>query len=92
MKTCSNFLLGILVAYGMAGCATESGRTVADAGRTVTCKVCEHYRDLGCVNFNLRASTPRLTHEGTEYYFCGTDCRDEFQKQPAKFLKQAAAK
>lgn len=92
MKTCSTLLLGLLVACGMAGCATDSGRAVADAGPTVTCQVCELYRDLGCVNFNLRASTPRLTHAGTEYFFCGTECRDEFLRQPAKFLKQAAAK
>lgn len=29
-------------------------------------------------------------HEGQEYYFCSTGCRDQFVKDPAKFIRTAA--
>ncbi|HVU01197.1 MAG TPA: heavy metal translocating P-type ATPase [Polyangiaceae bacterium] len=43
-------------------------------------------KDLVC-GMTVRLTTPhRLTHEGTEYYFCNPRCRERFASDPAKYL------
>ena len=34
----------------------------------------------------LYQDTPSYTYSGKNYYFCGTDCRDKFAKNPTKYL------
>ena len=33
-----------------------------------------------------RTTKDKATHEGTTYYFCGTDCKDEFQSSPEDYI------
>jgi P-type Cu+ transporter len=33
-----------------------------------------------------RSTKDRVTHEGTTYYFCSKDCKDEFQAAPEDYI------
>lgn len=33
-----------------------------------------------------RSAKERVTHEGTTYYFCSEDCKDEFQAAPEDYI------
>jgi YHS domain-containing protein len=33
-----------------------------------------------------RASSPKSQYDGETYYFCGEDHRDEFEREPTKYL------
>ena len=33
-----------------------------------------------------RTTKERTTHEGTTYYFCSADCREEFQASPEDYI------
>lgn len=77
-------LLASVVTW-ITGCAAPRSATTADARPMVTCYVCDYNNDLGCVCFRLKESTPRLTFEGKEYFFCGDDCYEAFQRKPAKY-------
>jgi len=33
-----------------------------------------------------RTTRDKATHEGTTYYFCSTDCKDEFQWSPEDYI------
>ena len=61
----------------------------AAPGQTAICHVCEYNRDLACVEFKVKATTPRLTYTGKEYCFCGEECRKVFEKNPAKYAARA---
>ena len=69
----------------IAGCATQS-KDAAQSGPAATCYVCRYNNDLACVNIHVKDSTPRTDYQGTTYYFCSKDCREEFLKKPDKFL------
>ena len=50
------------------------------------CLVCEHNADLACVDVAVDAKTPRCVYDGTTYYFCSDECRNNFMKSPQKYL------
>jgi Cu+-exporting ATPase len=33
-----------------------------------------------------RTTPEKVTHEGTTYYFCSSDCRDEFKTSPEDYI------
>jgi P-type Cu+ transporter len=33
-----------------------------------------------------RTTKDKATHEGTTYYFCSQDCREEFQASPEDYI------
>ena len=44
-------------------------------------------RDPVCgMSVDRAAAKNRLTHEGTEYFFCGARCREKFAADPARYL------
>ena len=42
---------------------------------------------MGCINIVADESTPKSTHEGITYYFCSKECKEDFDKNPSKYLK-----
>jgi len=80
------------MAIGITGCATQQASSASDTRPMVTCSVCDYNNDLGCVCFHLKESTPRLTYEGKEYFFCSEDCYKAFQRQPSKYAASASRK
>jgi YHS domain-containing protein len=50
------------------------------------CLVCEKNADLACVDVTVTDQTPSYDYNGKRYYFCRTECRDEFAKNPQKYL------
>jgi YHS domain-containing protein len=78
------FLLTLTISIG--GCVIQRPSTAADTRPIATCYVCDHNNDLGCVCFRLKDSTPRLTYEGKEYFFCSEDCCQAFRHQPGKYI------
>jgi len=83
--------LGVVL-KGITGCATQRPSSTAEARTMVTCYVCDYNNDLGCVCFRLKESTPRLTFEGKEYFFCSDDCYQAFQRKPAKYASSPGRK
>ena len=75
----------VWVATWITGCATQQPSAAVDTRPMVTCYVCDYNNDLGCVSFHLKESTPRLTFEGKEYFFCSEDCCKAFQLKPSKY-------
>ena len=51
------------------------------------CLVCKENADLACVDVKVKGDTPRAEYDGKTYYFCSDDCRREFLKHPAKYVK-----
>ena len=84
-------LLGCAVMW-ITGCATQRPPSTADAQPLVTCYVCDYNNDLGCVSFHLKKSTPHLTFEGKEYFFCSDDCYQAFLHKPAKYASGPSRK
>jgi YHS domain-containing protein len=80
------------VVVWLAGCATQQPSPAADARPMVTCYVCDYNNDLGCVCFRLKESTPRVTFEGKEYFFCSDDCYQAFLRKPAKYAAHHGSK
>jgi YHS domain-containing protein len=74
-----------LVGYG---CATM---TAQDYGPNETCYVCRYNNDLACVHIHPTEKSPRAEYNGTTYYFCSNGCRDDFMKNPTKYLPRAQA-
>jgi YHS domain-containing protein len=51
------------------------------------------HRDPVCgMEVEVTSSTPRAEHQGATYYFCSTDCRVAFEKEPARYAASAFAK
>ena len=44
--------------------------------------------DVVCGITTDRATVPTVTHEGQQYFFCSESDRDEFQKEPSRFLAE----
>ena len=79
-------------AIWMTGCATQRPSSASDARPMATCYVCDYNNDLGCVCFHVKESTPHLTFEGKEYFFCSEDCYKAFQRKPSKYASSGARK
>jgi YHS domain-containing protein len=94
----------LLVGMVVAGCAApgpsgsptttpspaEPGVTAASAHsrQQDECLVCKYNADLACVNVRVDKTTPTYVFNGRTYYFCSDECRDDFKKNPEKYLAQ----
>ena len=94
----------VLAVAWLGGCAAEgpSGSptttpSLATAGPVAAgdghpahaeCLVCKHNADLACVDLDVDGKTPAYTYGGRNYYFCSDKCRNEFARNPAKFVKE----
>ena len=59
---------------------------VVQNGQHTECTVCKANADLACVDVVVDDQTPRYAYDGKTYYFCSNSCRDEFARNPGKFL------
>ncbi len=88
VRMISTTLFGLAL---VAGCdekttAPSSPTTAAAAVQTDNCYVCgEHELDV-------LPDTVRAEHEGNTYYFCVEDCKETFEKDPAKYAARRAAR
>src|SRR4051794_2097472 len=60
--------------------------SVVQNGQHTECTVCKANADLACVDVVVDDQTPRYESNGKTYYFCSNSCRDEFARNPGKFL------
>ena len=94
LRTLPAFAACVVLLAGIAGCDKSDPAAKGDKSATgpatavaqVECVVCT-------VNGHpmktaLKDSTPRSTADGKTYYFCSKDCKEEFDKEPAKFAKK----
>jgi len=81
-------LLMLAVASGCASERTASSGKATTRPDCAQCLVCKHNADLACVDVEVTPDTPRATYQGQVYYFCSTECRDEFQKHPEKYARR----
>jgi len=79
-------LLLTLVACGCA--SNEPTPVLASAKPHAECLVCKANADLACVDVEVEKDTPSFEYNGTTYYFCSTECRDKFAKEPSKYVKK----
>jgi Cu+-exporting ATPase len=82
------FLLSVLW-LAAAGCAAKHP---ADARPVAVCQVCSCNRDMGCLRVRVDENTPKAEYESKNYYFCSDKCRDNFLKDPEKYLKKKREK
>lgn len=83
------FRASILMMLFVAGCAAESPSTQpihASAQGHAECLVCKHNADLACVDLAVTDQTPSTTYSGQRYYFCSEACKNEFEKNPRKYV------
>jgi YHS domain-containing protein len=85
MKQILKLLVLIAGLCFVTSCVTQPKNT-AQTGAVATCHVCRYNNDLACVNIRVKDTTLRAEYHGTAYYFCSTDCREAFLKNPDKFL------
>lgn len=68
------------------GCATTRHRDAHPIAEDV---VCLYEGDLGCVKVRVEENTPRTAYDGRVFFFCSERCREEFLKDPEKFIRYA---
>lgn len=52
------------------------------------CLVCKVNADLACVDVTVDKATPQCVCDGKTYYFCSEECRAQFEKNPAKYVRR----
>ena len=82
--------IACVIAFGgialVGGCA--AGRGGCDCRQTEECPVCKYNGDLGCVCVRVDGATPRSERNGRTYYFCSTDCKAAFDREPRKYVNR----
>ncbi|MGC8833368.1 MAG: YHS domain-containing protein [Armatimonadota bacterium] len=78
------FALAVAVLLQGAAFAKESKPSVGKAA-VVTCPV------TGRVVKNVKTA-PKAVYQGKTYYFCCSECKPKFEKNPAKYIKGAQQK
>jgi YHS domain-containing protein len=79
------FLIALLgLAFSSQVFAGDEPRSTK--GVIATCHVCRYNRDLACVEFRLKPTTPQIVHAGSSYCFCSDDCRKAFIKKPERYI------
>lgn len=71
----------------LAAVAAEDRKSV-----TATCHVCRYNRDLTCVEFRLKPTTPQLIYAGSSYRFCSEECRKAFLIKPERYIPKPKAR
>jgi len=70
----------------LTGCASADRQTATTPAHHAECLVCKKNADLACIDVAVDPATPTYVYAGTTYYFCSADCRDQFAKNPQKYL------
>ena len=80
------FLIAIFIAFAFIGCANTISSSQKAPPKVID-PVCAYLSDMGCINIAVDENTPKSTYEGVAYYFCSTECKMDFDKNPSKYLK-----
>jgi YHS domain-containing protein len=93
---CVALLAGLLAGCASSGSSNSPTTTpspaeatpaaAASAPKNAECLVCKMNADLACIDVDVDKTTPSYTYNGHTYYFCSTECRDKFAKNPQKYL------
>lgn len=81
------FSLPAVLLSVLAGCASLP----EDSRPQAVDSVCLYNRDLGCVRLRVDSTTPRAVYKGTTYYFCADACREDFEREPGKYVSALLA-
>lgn len=65
-----------------AGCENEAAKGPATQPAMAECLPCKGHK------IAIAADTPKSEYEGKTYYFCAPECKEKFDKEPAKFVKK----
>ena len=84
MKT-GVYSLFTLLALNACSLSHVSGQ---QSDRIQQCPVCVSNADLACVDVTVVEATPRSAFGGEVYYFCSEECRQEFQKEPKRYVSK----
>ena len=84
MKT-ANLTLAAAALILISGCAPLPP-IPPESAAVQQCLVCRNKRDFSCLTVEKTPATPRTRYAGRDYWFCGEDCRCEFEKHPGTFL------
>jgi hypothetical protein len=80
-------LVASLAAPALTGCrASASVAIEVDDPTRAHCPVCEAEGDLACLCVRVGPDTPSSTYLGRTYYFCSTQCKQDFDRKPAKYV------
>ena len=82
-------ILILFVLFGMftVGCASEQmSPTTQASAEHAECLVCKKNADLACIDVTVDKTTPKYMYDGHTYYFCSEECKNEFSKNPQKYL------
>ena len=82
MKTLNSVLVALAAAI-FVGCASTGDQASAKAYPLKTCIVTDEALDKDATVF---------VHNGQEIKICCDGCKEDFDKEPAKYLKKLAAK
>lgn len=81
-----SFFLGLAAAVLLHGVAfAKASKPNAGKVAAVTCPV------TGLVVKNVKTA-PKAVYQGKTYYFCCSDCKAKFEKNPAKYVKSSQTK
>ncbi|GJQ24623.1 hypothetical protein BIY37_06510 [Candidatus Brocadia sapporoensis] len=84
------FLVAVIFLFVITGCAGPVTSSKKGKPRVVD-PVCAYFSDMGCVNIEVCENTPKSMYEGVTYYFCSSECKTDFDKNPLKYLKMASS-
>lgn len=62
------------------GAAESSATAPAKVGDKIKCPVSDE-------EFTVAEGSPKVTHEGRDYYFCCASCAESFKADPTKYAK-----
>ena len=84
--TSKYFFIAVVITLMSIGCAHIMTSSKKEPPKVVD-PVCAYFSDMGCINIVVEESTSKSTYEGITYYFCSKECKEDFDKNPSKFLK-----
>lgn len=84
----SLFLIGLGAALVLGGCAEKSVTTAAPAAKPYPLDTCV----VSGEKLGSMGDPVVFTHAGQEIKLCCKSCREDFDKEPAKFLAKLPAK
>lgn len=73
----------LVTAAAAAAAVAATAATAADLPDKAMCQVCAAHGESKAEKVAASA-----THEGVTYYFCATDCRDQFVADPVAYIPQ----
>jgi len=84
------FVLAVFLAAILASAFACAGNAAnADPGIKVPLKAGEKAKDPVCgMDITVTDKTEHAEHQGLHYYFCSSECKQNFEKNPDKYLKK----